>query len=104
MKYYVETLAAGTKFYWKIVLEDVTDVEWHAFAITLAQFSRTPYIGGKSGIGLGEIAIKFNKWFEIDSRMYVQEGSTLSRPLGMKYLRHLEENKKVICDFLAELK
>ncbi len=102
MRYYVETIAAGTQFYWKVVLEDVTDIELDAFAITLVQFSRTPYIGGKSGIGLGEVAIKMNKWFEIDSRAYL-EGTELGQRLGEKYIEYLKQNGKAIRDVLSEI-
>ena len=59
MRYYVETLSAGTRFYWDVTLEDVEPVEFDAFCVTLAEFSRFPYVGGKSGVGHGKVSVKF---------------------------------------------
>jgi CRISPR type IV-associated protein Csf2 len=88
MMYYVETFAAGTKFYWKLTLEDVNDIEYDAFMATLAEFSKSPYIGGKSAVGLGEVAVKFDRWIQIDSRMKT-EGAEIGRPVGNAYNDHL---------------
>src|SRR5690606_7055718 len=38
MRYHVETLAAGTKFFWSVVLDDVTPLEFDAFCVCLAEF------------------------------------------------------------------
>lgn len=84
MMYYTETFAAGTPFYWKLTLEDVSDVEYDAFMTTLAEFSKMPYVGGKSAVGLGEVALKFDKWLQIDSRVQVGT-SEISRPVGSAY-------------------
>ena len=99
MMYNIETIAAGTKFYWKIVLEDVTDVEFEAFLSTMIEFSKSPNIGGKGGVGHGEISIKLDKWIEIDSRINLQ-GNELDVKLGTKYKQHLEKNGKAIKEFL----
>lgn len=89
MMYFTETFAAGTPFHWKLVLEDVNDVEYDAFMTVLGEFSRMPYVGGKSAVGLGEVAITFDKWLQIDSRLQV--GATeISRPVGMAYSEHLK--------------
>ena len=50
MMYFVETLAAGTSFAWSVILQDVTDAELEAFVVTLAEFSKAPYIGGKRAV------------------------------------------------------
>lgn len=102
MMYNVETIAAGTKFYWKIVLEDVTDVEFEAFLSTLIEFSKSPNIGGKSATGHGEIAIKLDKWVEIDSRINLN-GTELDVKLGTKYQNHLKDNGEKIKKFLKEM-
>lgn len=99
MMYMTETFAAGTPFYWKLTLEDVSDIEYEAFMTTLAEFSRMPYVGGKSAVGLGEVAVRFDKWLSIDSR--VQLGtSEISRPVGTAYSDHLktrgDEIRKVL--------
>ena len=40
MRYYVETFAAGTQFYWRLGLRDVNDIEWEAFLSALIEFSK----------------------------------------------------------------
>lgn len=103
MKYEVETLAAGTQFYWKVVLEDVSDVEFEAFLATILEFSKSPNIGGKSNVGHGEISIKLDKWIEVDSRVNLN-GSELDVTLGTKYKEHLEINGDEIRVFLSNMK
>jgi CRISPR type IV-associated protein Csf2 len=88
MLYYVETFAAGTRFYWKLTLEDVNDIEYDAFMTTLAEFSKSPYVGGKSAVGLGEVAVKFDRWVQIDSRLKT-DGTEIARPVGNAYHEHL---------------
>lgn len=100
MMYYVETLAAGTRFYWELALNDVSDVEFEAFATTLVEFSKRPYIGGKSAIGLGKISVQFDNWLRIDSRTEGQ-GDALSMPLGALYQRHLQQHGDDIRAFLG---
>jgi len=103
MRYYVETLAAGTRFYWDIVLDDVTDLEFDAFCIVLAEFGRFPYIGGKSGVGHGKIAVKFDHWHEINPRLS-QGGAELDTSLGTRYMEHLRENGDDIRELINGLK
>lgn len=102
MMYYVETFAAGTPFHWKLVLEDLEPVEYDAFMTTLAEFSRMPYVGGKSAVGLGEVAVNFDRWFRIDSRL---EGGTteISRPVGTAYSDHLKARGAEIRQVLEAL-
>lgn len=90
MRYYVETFAAGTPFYWRITLDDVTDLEFEAFVTTLVEFSRLPFVGGKSNVGLGEVAIRFDNWLSIDSRTTVA-ANAIGLPAGALYAAHLRE-------------
>ena len=90
MMYYVESIAAGTPLYWKIVLDDVTPVELEAVATMLVAFSRQPYIGGKSAVGLGEVSVSFDQWMTIDSRA-TATGSAVALPVGAAYAEHLRE-------------
>ena len=53
MRYTVEVMAAGTRFYQRIDLLDMSELEVGAFVSCLSEFSRAPYVGGKSGIGFG---------------------------------------------------
>jgi hypothetical protein len=103
MMYYVETFAAGTPFYWQITLDDVTDVEFEAFLTALAQFSRMPYVGGKSNVGHGEVSVRFDKWLQIDSRLDTN-GTEISLPIGTMYQQHLQGRADEIRDLLARMK
>jgi CRISPR type IV-associated protein Csf2 len=100
MMYYVETFAAGTPFYWKVVLDDVTDLEFEAFVTTLVQFSRMPYIGGKSNVGLGEVAITFDRWMQIDSRL-APASTEIALPAGAAYAAHLRTEGNAIRAWLG---
>jgi len=102
MRYYVETLSAGTRLYWDIVLDDVTPVEFDAFCITLAEFGRLPYIGGKSSIGHGKVAIKFDNWHEINPRLG-PAGQSIDFSLGANYLQHLATKGDAIREMLNGL-
>lgn len=102
LMFYVETLAAGTRFYWSIVLEDATDVEFDALATTLVEFSKRPYIGAKSNVGLGKVAVAFNGWHTIDSRVSAN-GAAVDTPLGEKYRAHLAGRGGDIRAALAEM-
>lgn len=102
MMYNVETLAAGTQFHWKIVIEDATDVEFEAFLSTLLEFSKNPYIGGKSATGHGEISIELEKWLTIDSRVK-GTGTELDMKLGERYAQHLKDRGDDIRKFLQEM-
>lgn len=102
MRYFAETFAAGTQFYWDICLDDVDDVEFDAFAVCLAEFSKKPYIGGKSAIGHGKVGVRFDKWLSIDPRSK-PEGTAVDVPLGAKYQEHLKTHSQEIRDELARM-
>lgn len=102
MMYYIETLAAGTQFYLRITLDDVTDVEFEAFLTAMVEFSKRPFVGGKSGTGLGEVSIKFDHWVEIDSRLAPQ-GQQIALPAGAAYTEHLGSHREEIRQLLARM-
>jgi CRISPR type IV-associated protein Csf2 len=103
MMYFCETFAAGTPFYWRITLDDASDVELEAFLTTLVEFSKMPYVGGKSAAGLGEVSIQLDKWMTIDSRTSPQ-GEELSYTLGRKYADHLDQRAGEIRGTLATIR
>lgn len=103
MMYYVETLAAGVIFYWRVTLDDATDCEFEAFLTTLLEFGRMPFIGGKSAVGLGEVSINFDKWIEIDSRV-TATGSEVALPIGKAYQEHLASRGSEIRETLGAMK
>jgi hypothetical protein len=100
--YYVETFAAGTSFYWSVVLDDASDVEFDAFATCLAEFARLPYVGGKSNIGHGKVAIELDNWRTIDPRL-APPSAAVDLPLGEKYLAHLNRRGEEIRVALANI-
>lgn len=53
MRYTVEAMAPGSVFYQRIDLIDVTELELGAWVSALAQWSKSPYLGGKSNVGFG---------------------------------------------------
>lgn len=95
MMYHTETFAAGTQFYWKITLEDPTELEFEAFIQTMVVYSRAAYIGGKSATGHGEIAIKMDNWIDVDSRNKAQ-GTEVAVPLLKTYNEYLRTNSESI--------
>lgn len=102
MMYYVESFAAGTRFYWRVLLTDVTDVEFEAFLTCLAEFSKIPYLGGRSAAGLGHVALTCDNWRRIDSRVQGQ-GEQIDVPIGSKYRDHLRSHAEDIRHILAEM-
>lgn len=102
MRYYVETFAAGTRFFWEVALHDVTDVEFDAFAVTLAEFSRWPYIGGKSGVGHGKVRLQFDRWIQIDPRI-APTGKEVDATLGTRYMQHLQQNADAIRSIISSI-
>lgn len=103
MRYFVETLASGTQLYWDLTLDDVSDLEFDAFCVALAEFSRFPFIGGKSAIGHGKVAVHFDNWTEIDPRV-APSGQALDFSLGTRYLNHLKEHGDDIRQLIDSLK
>lgn len=102
MMYYVESFAAGSRFYWRVLLDDVTDVEFEAFLVCLAEFSRVPYLGGRSAAGLGHVSMQLDQWRRIDSRV-TPIGDAIDTPIGTKYAQHLAARKDEIRAMLAGL-
>ena len=65
MRFYVETVAAGTAFWQETTLRDVTDVEYAAFVAGLLALHAAPYLGGKSASGFGRVRIEHPVWAEV---------------------------------------
>ncbi len=105
MMYYVETFAAGTRFYWELILDDPTEIEFEAFITALVEWSKQPYVGGKSAVGLGKVAVSFDKWMKIEPRLDMTAASAaVDMPLGVKYLAHLREQGPSIRRFLDQMR
>jgi CRISPR/Cas system CSM-associated protein Csm3 (group 7 of RAMP superfamily) len=101
MIYNIETIVAGTQFYWNAVLEDVTDVEFDYFLDLLSRYKENPIVGGKSSIGYGSIDLSKLKWRELslkDDSLTVVDADTK----GI-YLKYMSENKSKLSSFLDSL-
>jgi hypothetical protein len=68
MRYWVETICAGVRFYWHITLENVTDLEADAFIAALSEWGKNPTLGGKGSVGHGRVAVDFGNGLDIDPR------------------------------------
>lgn len=101
MMYYVETFATGTRFYWRIVLEDATPLEREAFLTCLVEFSKKPTIGGKAAVGLGQVAVHFDGWRAIDSR--VTTGTAVDATVGSLYRTHLDRHRDEMRSRLGDI-
>lgn len=60
MRYTVECLAPGSVLYQRVELIDVTELELGAWVSCLAEWSKSPYLGGKSNVGLGLCEAEWN--------------------------------------------
>lgn len=65
MLYYTQVLTAGVPMYWKIVLRDVTDVEYDLFMLALTRFQQVGRAGGKRSNGMGEFEFVEMVWTDI---------------------------------------
>lgn len=98
MRYFIETYAAGTKFFWQIGLLSVTRIEFEAFLSCFLEFSKSPVIGGKGAVGHGQISIKAEKWFTVNP--YVQAGEAIDMPIGSHYHEFLDSNRDSILNLI----
>lgn len=68
MMYHTETIAAGTRFYWRVCLRDTSDVETGAFLSTLQKWSeQASQVGGNGRIGHGALKLDLIEAKSIDS-------------------------------------
>lgn len=98
MIYYIESLAAGTPMYWKVVLEDVTPEEFDFIISLIQRFENIPVVGGKSAVGFGQIEMSDCTWRDV-----TKEGDTLSvvsETTESLYVKMLNENKDEINTYL----
>jgi hypothetical protein len=101
MRYTVEMLAAGAVLYQRIDLCDMSDLELGAFVSALVEFSKHPYIGGKSGTGHGLVDVEYT-WRPAGTRE--SAGKFLSISTDRLWLSQpAEEAKGKYDDFLVRL-
>lgn len=102
MRYSQEVLIAGTKFYCWLSLQDVTDLEYEAFASALIEWSKAPFVGGQSRHGCGEVELKFDNWMSI-SPLAKADTQAVGMPLGQAYTEHLHKSRESILKALGEI-
>jgi hypothetical protein len=88
MKVDFECFIPGTKFYHWFALEYPNDIELSCFAHAIELFKKSPYVGGKSGTGHGEIEFHYDG---------------LGDPDPSAYLQFLENKKAEIVELLREI-
>lgn len=68
MMYKVETIAAGTKFYWKVCLRDTNDIETGVFLQLIESWlNQSSQIGGNGRIGDGLLKLEIKSTGVVDS-------------------------------------
>ena len=101
MRYTVEMLAAGAVLYQRIDMCDLTDLELGAFVSALVEFSKSSYIGGRSGTGSGLVDIEYT-WRPAGAKE--SAGKFLSVTTDQLWLsKPAEDAKDKYDDFLVTL-
>lgn len=101
MMYTQEVINAGTKFYWKVVLKDPTDIEYEAFMLALGLLKQNPYIGGQHRIGFGQIRIDdFTQRVISSDNAFNEVKTELGDLFGQRYMNHIDQNGDKIVAFL----
>ena len=97
MRYFMECLIPGTKFYVEFVLHHVTDVELGTFLGGLALFANRPAVGGRASTGLGRVELELK---QVDISEPVRVAGEIA--LGKIELaqRHLAERRSEIIGLL----
>jgi CRISPR type IV-associated protein Csf2 len=103
MRYSQEVLIAGTKFYCWLALNDVTPLEYEAFASALIEWSRAPFVGGQSRHGCGLVELRFANWMSVSPLARFEE-TGVGLPAGQAYVEHLHRHREGILEVLQEIK
>jgi hypothetical protein len=101
MRYSKEVLAMGTLFSCWFRLEDVTDLEFEAFAAMMAAWGQKPFIGGDAREGLGLVALRFDNWeVSVNPNARPTEETAVAFPMGYLYQEHLQARGEEIIQYL----
>lgn len=104
MRYSQEVLVAGTLFYCWLSLQDVTGLEYEAFASALCEWSKAPFVGGQSRHGCGEVELRFDNWMSVSPLARFDSDTTaVGMPVGTAYVEHLRSHKDDILSVLGEI-
>lgn len=102
MRYSVQTVKAGSRFFWRVDTFDLTPLMEDAVRTTLRCFMSRPYVGGHRARGMGLCHIEWLGWNRIEPARGVG-GTALDFPAGNLYTRHLQERRGEIVQVLNEL-
>jgi len=100
MRYSQEVLIAGTRFYCWLALNDVTPLEYDAFASALIEWSKAPFVGGQSRHGCGLVKLTFDNWMSVSPLATFGEENAVGMPVGAAYIEHLHNQREAILDVL----
>jgi hypothetical protein len=97
MMYHVETLAAGTKFYWKICLRDTNDVETGAFLSTLNSWTQqASQVGGNGRVGHGALKVELTETNVVDSDVAFENSDFVT------FIGQYQEAKKDVSSYFEK--
>lgn len=97
MMYNIETLVAGTRFYWKICLRDTTDIETGAFLSILQSWAaQSSQVGGNGRVGHGRLRVDLTETSVVDSEMKFENSDFVS------YIDKATEAKKDVTDYFEK--
>ena len=95
MMYNIETIAAGTRFYWKICLRDTSDVETGAFLSIFQKWTdQFSQVGGNGRIGHGSLKFSLTETKEIDSELDFKNDDFV------KYINIYDNQKKDMSEII----
>lgn len=88
MMYHIETIAAGTKFYWKVFLRDTTEIETGCFLKILQKWNDLDSrVGGNARVGHGYLKLEILETKEIDSNV------AFDNPDFVRFIEKYDEQK-----------
>lgn len=97
MMYETETLAAGTKFYWRVVLKDTTEEETGAFLQTLHTWAdQNSQVGGNGRVGHGALKLEIKETKVLDSDLDFKNDDFV------KYIDSYKEKKKDVSNYFEK--
>lgn len=59
MRYTVEVMQVGTKLYHRLDVRDLSEIEMGALVSSIYEWTKSPYLGGKSNIGMGRATVDY---------------------------------------------
>lgn len=102
MRYSLQTIKAGAKFFWRIDTFDLTPLMEDAFLTTMAFFLSRPYVGGNRRQGLGLVSVRC-----IGMNRVEPAKGEWSQDVGFKvgdpYLSHLKARRAEILAVIQAL-